>query len=216
LNTSTHWNIEGGYVALDSDTGILSCLFIPPCASYILHSMGLNATQMDGRKVMLATDFTQSVTGLPLKIQEFHHVFDDSTPAPIPNGQPAPALPPAMADTTKPVVTLTVPPLPFKQLAPAPVTATFTLSTTFPMHWILTLIHEAPSPGHVNLTNGIPGMADVTPSGGDWNTPALTVNVTLQIPFLNTFAPGKHDLYLTGISQRGLSAFDSGTFVVVP
>ena len=215
-NSSINWTINGGFVARDGDMGTLSCVFIPPCLSYILQSMGLNATQLDGKKVMLVTDFTKSITGLPLVITEFHPVLDDSTAAPIPYGQPAPALPPAMADKTKPVVTLTVPPLAFSMSAPAPVTATFTLSTTYPMQWILTLIHEPPPGGHVDLTNGISGMAVVTPQGGNWNTPTLTVNVILQIPFVSSFAQGKHDLYLTGISQRGLSAYDKGIFTVGP
>ncbi len=218
LNTSTHWTVNGGYVVLDGDTGTLSCLFIPPCASYILQSMGLNAVQMDGRKVMLVTDFTKSVTGLPLVITEIHKVVDDSTPAPLPAGQPAPPLPPAMADTTTPVVQLTVPPLDFHTLVtpPVPVTATFTLSATYPMQWILSLIHEGVPGGNVDVTKGIPGMALVSPAGGNWDSPFLTVNVTLQGAFVATFPPGKHDLYLTGITQRGLSAYAEGSFQVLP
>jgi hypothetical protein len=216
LNTSTHWTVNGGYVALDGDTGTLSCVFLPPCASYILQSMGLNATQMDGRKVMLVTDFTKSVTGLPLVITETHQVLDDSTPAPLPTGQPAPALPPAMTDTSTPAVQLTVPPLAFSLSVPAPVVATFILSAEHPLQWILALIDEPPPGGNQDLTNGIPGMADVVPQGGNWNSSPLTITVTLQVPFLSSLTPGLHDLYLTGITQRGLSAYAKASFTVGP
>ena len=60
--------------------------------------MGLNATQIDGRKVILVTDFNQTLTGLPLLMTESHQTFDESTPAAIPTGQPAPPLSPEMAD----------------------------------------------------------------------------------------------------------------------
>ena len=33
LNSSIDWSVNGGYVARDGDTGTLSCVFIPPCAS---------------------------------------------------------------------------------------------------------------------------------------------------------------------------------------
>jgi len=218
MNTSTHWSIDGGYVALDGDTGTLSCTFIPPCASYVLQSMGLNAVQMDGRKVMLVTDFLKSVTGLPLVVTELHKVVDDSTPAPLPVGQSAPPLPPAMTDTTPPVVQLTVPPLDFHTLVtpPVPVTATFTLSATYPLQWMLSLIHKGVPGGNVDLTNGILGMALVSPSGGTWDSPILIVNVALQGAFVATFPPGEHELYLTGITQRGLSAYAKGAFQVGP
>jgi hypothetical protein len=218
LNTSTHWSINGGYVALDGDTGTLSCTFIPPCASYVLQSMGLNAVQMDGRKVMLVTDFIKSITGLPLVVTEIHKVLDDSTPAPLPVGQPAPPLPPAMADTTTPVVEITVPPLDFSLsiTPPVPVTATFTMSATYPLQWILTLIHEPAPGGNEDLTGGLPGKAIVSPSGGSWDSPSLTINVTLLGPYVATFSTGKHDLYLTGISQRGLSAYARASFQVTP
>ncbi len=218
LNTSTHWSINGGYVALDGDTGTLSCIFTPPCASYVLQSMGLNAVQMDGRKVMLVTDFTKSVTGLPLLISEIHKIVDGTIPAPLPVGQPAPPPPPAMADTTTPVVEITVPPLDFSLSVtpPVPVTATFTLSATYPLRWIIALIHEPLPGGNEDLTGGIPGMAIVSPPGGSWDSPTLTINVTLQGEYVATFSLGKHDLYLTGITQRGLSAYAQASFQVTP
>lgn len=218
LNTSTHWSINGGYVALDGDTGTLSCVFIPPCLSYVLQSMGLNAVQMDGRKVMLVTDFLKSVTGLPLLVSEIHNIIDDSTPAPLPVGQPAPPLPPNMADTTTPVVEITVPPVDFSMSVtpPVPVTATFSLSTTYPLQWILSLIHEPLPGGNEDLTGGLPGRALVSPEGGNWDSPTLIINVTLLGPYVATFSPGKHDLYLTGVSQRGLSAYAKASFQVTP
>jgi hypothetical protein len=218
LNTSTHWSINGYYVALDGDTGTLSCVFTPPCFSYVLQSMGLNAVQMDGRKVMLVTDFLKSVTGLPLLVTEVHNIVDDSTPAPLPVGQPVPPLPPALADTTPPVVQLTVPPLDFHTLVtpPVPVTATFSLSATYPLQWILVLIHKGVLGGNEDLTNGIPGMALVSPKGGNWDSQTLIINVTLQGGYVATFPPGEHELYLTGITQRGLSAYAKAAFQVGP
>ena len=65
-----------------------------PCTGYQLRSMGLNATQIKGERVILATDFNQTCTGLPLTMIETHQIIDNSTPAPIPDGQPAPPLPP--------------------------------------------------------------------------------------------------------------------------
>src|SRR5918999_4208540 len=100
------WQISGGFVAVEGDTGFLACPYVPlPCGSYQLGSMGLNATQIDGRKVILVTDFNQSATGLPLTIMETHNVIDDSTPAPLSVGKPVPPLAPVMTDVTKPLVT---------------------------------------------------------------------------------------------------------------
>ena len=93
------WQINGGYVAVEGDSGTLSCPFgLFPCTGYQLRSMGLNASEIDGRKVILVTDFNQSLTGLPLVMTEFHQTFDESTPAPIPTGQPAPPPSDEMAD----------------------------------------------------------------------------------------------------------------------
>jgi len=206
-NTSFKWTIDNGYVALDGDAGTLSCIFLPPCVGYQLRSMKLNATELDGRNVMLVTDFTESFTGLPLVITEFHPVFDDTTPAPLPYGRSVPPLPPAMTDFAKPVVSSTGPPMLFDHAAPAPVNATFSLQSPYPLRWILTLIDEPLPGGHADLTSGLPSQVIVSPSGGTWNPASLTVNVTFMITFLQTLALGKHDLYMTGISQRGLSTY---------
>ena len=110
MPTIPKWQINGGYVLLENDTGTLvvrSGLF--PCLGYLLRSMGLNATRIDGRKVILVTDFNQSLTGLPLMMTESHQTFDESTPAPIPAGQPAPPFQPRLADLSQPVVTVLAP-----------------------------------------------------------------------------------------------------------
>jgi len=60
--TDPKWTVNGGVVLLDGDAGTLTCPFILPCVGYPLRSMGLNATVIDGRKVMLVTDFTPSIT----------------------------------------------------------------------------------------------------------------------------------------------------------
>src|SRR5215204_4671542 len=111
--TDPKWTVNGGFVVLENDPGVLACPFIYPCVGYQLKSMGLNATQIDGRKVILATDFNQSITGLPLLMVETHQTFDDSTPGPIPAGGTAPPLSPALADAITPVVTVAPPVLAF-------------------------------------------------------------------------------------------------------
>src|SRR5947209_20331276 len=86
------WSVNGGTVLLENEIGALSCPFIPfPCVGYQLHSMGLNATQIDGRQVILTTDFNLTFTGLPLTMTDFHTTIDDSSPAPIPPGGSAPS-----------------------------------------------------------------------------------------------------------------------------
>ncbi len=201
------WTVNSGYVSVEGDTGILACPFLPlPCTGYMLQSMGLNATQIDGQKVILVTDFNQTVTGLPLIMAEFHQTFDESTPAPLPAGEPPPSTPPELSDFAAPVVVATLPytPLALTPPPPPPVVIAFTMTAQHPLKWILTLIDE-PEKQHADLTNGWPG-AMIEPAGGDWSTPSLTVTVTLPTTFLATLAPGKHHLFLTAVSQRGLSS----------
>jgi hypothetical protein len=84
------WSVNGGFVLLENDVGTLACPYLPcPCVGYVLQSMGLNATEVDGRKVILVTDFNQTLTGLPLTITEFHQTYDDSVPAALPPGYSA-------------------------------------------------------------------------------------------------------------------------------
>jgi hypothetical protein len=210
------WQINGGYVAVEGDSGTLSCPFgLFPCTGYQLRSMGLNASEIDGRKVILVTDFNQSLTGLPLVMTEFHQTFDDSTPAPIPAGQPAPPPSDEMADLSKPVVTPPLQTFPFSiSTTQAPVVATFNLTAAHPLRWVLTLINTTLR-RHSDLTNGAPGAA-VVPANGQWSTPSLTVTVTLTPAFLAALTPGTHHLFLTAISRRGLSQHAEVILAVSP
>jgi len=210
------WQINGGFVCVEGDVGTLACPFlIYPCVGYKLQSMGLNATKIDQRQAMLVTDFNQTLTGLPLLMFETHPVFDQSTPAPIPAGQPAPPLSPEMTDLVPPVVTVPQTPFLFKMSAPAPVVITFTLTADHPLKWILTFIDETAGQ-NIDLTNGLPGAVMVAPSGGQWTAPSTTVVVTLTPPFLAGLPQGKKDLFLTGVSQRGLSGHKAASIVVGP
>jgi hypothetical protein len=207
---SPKWTVNGGFVTANGDSGTLTCVFIPPCVGYTLKSMGLNATTIDGRNVILVTDFNQSFTGLPLTIQDFHTTSDDSTPAPVPTGESAPAPSPAMADLASPVVAAVPPTAAFSiSTTPVPVVFNFTLTSEHPLKWMLTLINESQGT-HLDLTNGAPG-ATVTPSGGSWTSPTLSVTVTMTPAFVAALTPGTTQLYLTGISQRGLSGRAIGT-----
>jgi hypothetical protein len=214
------WQIDGGYVCVEQDTGTIVCPQLNnPCPGYTLQSMGLNATKIDGRKVILVTDFNRTLNGLPLDIQDNNNVQDESTPAAIPAGQQAPPPSEEMADLVKPIVIAAPPSFPFKlppPPPPAPVLITFMLTAQHPSQWILTLIPvpPAPSTAKFDLTDGISGAVTVVPSGGQWTTPSLTVTVTLLQPFVIGLGPGNHELYLTGVSKRGLSGHGKATIVV--
>src|SRR5437773_2654525 len=207
------WQINGGYVCVEGDMGMLACPYAPfPCIGYTLQSMGLNATKIDQKKVMLVTDFNKTQTGLPLLMVETHPVLDQSTPAPIPAGQQAPPQSPELADLVAPIVIVTAPPTPspFKITPPpppVPVVVSFSMTTDHPVKWVLTLIDDTPPGQNIDLTNGIPGAVTVVPSGGQWDSPSLPIVVTLMPRFLAGLAPGHKDLFLTGVSKRGLSGF---------
>jgi hypothetical protein len=213
---SPKWTVNGGFVAADGDSGTLACPFLPlPCVGYQLQSMGLNATQIDGKNAILVTDFNQTFTGLPLVMTDFHQTNDQSTPAPIPAGQSAPPATPAMADLVSPAVTAAPNSVPFSiSTTTTPVVVSFALASDHPLRWILTLINE-PMAYHLDLTNGAPG-ATVAPSGGSWTTPALAVTITMLPTFVAALSVGKSHLYLTGVSQRGLSGYGQGTIIVSP
>jgi len=210
------WTANGGSVLVEGDPGTLLCPFVPlPCVGYKLQSMGLNATQIDGQKVILVTDFNQTFTGLPLVMAEFHQTFDQSTPAPIPTGQSAPPASPEMADLVAPVITTSTSNIPVALTPPPPPLAvSFNMATDHPLKWILTLINE-PLKYHLDLTNGAPG-ATVMPPGGNWSTPALTILVSMTTAFLTALTVGKHHLYLTGVSRRGLSGHSEVVLEVTP
>ncbi|MGB8768185.1 MAG: hypothetical protein WCC92_01115 [Candidatus Korobacteraceae bacterium] len=210
------WQINGGYVSVENDPGVLACPFLLlPCVGYQLRSMGLNATQIDSQKVILVTDFNQTLTGLPLTMVETHQTFDESTVAGIPAGQSAPPPSPELADLAPPVITPPMQAIPFSiSTTTVPVVATFSMTTTYPMLWILTLLNTQLKV-HLDLTNGLPG-ATVSPSGGDWSSPSLTIVVTMTPPFLAALQPGTHYLYLTGVSKRGLSGYAEAIVTVSP
>ena len=207
--TDPKWTVNGGFVVLENDPGVLACPFIVPCVGYTLRSMGLNATQIDGRKVILVTDFNQSFTGLPLTMVETHQVIDNSTPAPIPAGGTAPPLSPELADAIKPVVSVVPPVLAFNSVTLLPPTAlaTFTLFSDFPLSWNLVVISE-PVPRNMDITNAPfpPGLV-VAPAGGDWTTPTLVVTVTMTAAFMASLGIGTHHFFMTGVNQRGLNDF---------
>jgi hypothetical protein len=173
--------------------------------------MGLNATQVDGRKVILVSDFNQSFTGLPLMMTDFHQTIDNSTPAPIPPCEDAPPLPQELADSMKPVVTGIPPILAFNSTTSLPPAAavTFNLFSNFPLQWILILIKAGPVPGSSDITNGDPSAGlTVLPAGGEWNTTNLTVTMTMTATYMASLGIGTHDFFMTGINQRGLSGFN--------
>jgi hypothetical protein len=201
------WKVDGGFVCVDGDQGVLSCKFVTPCVGYTLRSMGLNATRINGKRVMLVTDFNQSITGLPLSMSATHATHDNSTTAPLPATGPVPPLPPALQDTAPPVVQGSLSSSAFSVMAssPASITATFQLTGAFPGKWVLTRIGK-PAPGtHEDLTSGNPAGVSVTPSGGGWGASPLTVTMTLTAAYMAALAQGVHQFYMTGVSQRGLS-----------
>lgn len=199
------WQINGGFVVVEGDMGVLDCPYGPlPCASYQLHSMGLNAMQIDGRKVILVTDFNKSITQLPLIMTEFHQTFDESTPVPIPTGQPAPPPTEEMADLMPPVVAPPLQTIPFSiSTTTVPIVVSFNLTVGHPLQWRLMLINGTLK-NSLDLTNGATGAA-VAPLGGQWSTPSLTVTLTMTPTFVQALTIGTHHLFLTGVSRRGLS-----------
>ena len=91
---------------------------------------------------------------------------------------------------------------------------TFTLTSAFPLKWVLIRVSEPPLSTHADLTNGDPAGAVVAPAGGDWNTPLLTVTLTLSAAYLTSLGPGRHHFYMTGVSQRGLSFYQESIVTV--
>lgn len=211
------WSIDGGDVLCEGDPGIFPfCVFVVPCLGYTLQSMGLNATYIDGRRVMLVTDFNTTFTGLPLVMNEVHSTYDDSTLAPIPVGQPAPPLSPELTDMIVPVVTVNPQTLAFDKPSntPATVLATFTLISDHPLRWILTLIKEKEKT-HVDLTNSLPPGLTVTPAGGTWQVSPLKITLTMTATFMGSLTPGgNYRFYMTGVSRRGLSGYTNPELVL--
>jgi hypothetical protein len=218
-----HATISGGEILLDGDQGVFDsppCLNTPPCAGYALHSMGLNATSIRGRSVMLVSDFTETYTGFPVTVVE-SHVVDDKT---LPGTPPASGavIPPEMQETDRPTVLCVPPTLPFSIATfgstsqPATLPFSFSLSSQYPLQWMLWQV--GPPATQLDVTAGIPGQVTVLPVGaapdGTWSSPSATVSVTITGTYAATLAPGNHQFALTAVNRRGFSAFDKGVLVV--
>jgi len=215
--------ISGGEILLDGDQGVFDsppCTNTPPCAGYALRSMGLNATSIQGRPVMLVSDFTQTYTGFPVAVVESHVVTDKTLPGTPPStGQ---VIPPEMQETDTPTVLCVPPQLPFSIATfsstsqPAMLPFTFSLSSQFPLKWMLWQV--GPPAIQLDVTAGIPSQVTVIPAGaspdGTWSSPSATVSVTITGTYAATLAPGNHELVLTAVNRRGFSKFDKGVLVV--
>lgn len=227
--------IQGGFVLLTGDTGLIPCPNIVPCTSYLLTSMNLNSTRVDGRNVMLVTDFIQSVTGFPLKATETHFVFDKTPPpAPAapsggppqpagPSGTASPEVPPELQESDTPTVTVAPPELPFSIATfgtsgtPPMLVFTFTIHSEYPRRW--TLFHISPPTTYVDVTNGLPPGIVVAPAGGTWSSSqkTLTVMVTVTGLYASSLPPSlDHSFVMTAINHRGLSAFAEAKIKVTP
>jgi hypothetical protein len=214
------WIVNDGPVLLDGDAGTLACLFIPPCIGYDLKSMKLNATQVDGRNVMLVTDFTQSFTGFPLTMTELHQTYDNSSPAPIPTGGPIPATPPQLQESDQPKVTVVPPTLLFSLSAftssggePVMLPMEFVLESQYPNRWLLTML-SVPTNSSTEITNGLPPAIVVAPPGGGWPDAVLSVTVSLQGVYLATLPVGTYYFVLTALNVRGKSSYAQATLTV--
>ncbi len=217
--------VDGGLVLLDGDSGLIPCPNVVPCASYLLTSMALNSTHVDGRNVMLVTDFVQSATGFPLTVSEAHAVFDRTPPpgAPAPAGPGPPEIPPELREDDTPTVTVTPPQLPFSIATfgtagtPPMLVFTFSVHSEFPRRW--TLFHVSPPTTFVDVTNGLPPGISVSPAGGAWaeSQKLLTVVVTVTGLYASSLPPSlDHSFVLTAINHRGLSAFAEAKIKVTP
>jgi hypothetical protein len=211
--------VAGAEILLDGDQGTLTrpvCTNVPPCAGYRLTSMGLNATTVRGRKVMLVSDFVQSFTGFPLTVLETHVVNDKTLPGTPP--ATGAETPPELGEDDKPTVQVVPPTLPFAKASfastgqPAMLAFTFLLSSQYPLRWLL--FHAGPPKVTVDASNGVPGGVVVAPAGGSWPGSSLTVAVTITGAYLAALAPGAHSFVLTGVNRRGFSAFAEGRVTV--
>ena len=205
--------ISGGEILLDGDQGVFDsppCTNTPPCVGYACRSMGLNATSIQGRPVMLVSDFTQTYTGFPVTVVE-SHVVDDKT---LPGTPPATGqvIPPEMQETDTPTVVCVPPSAPvldrgLQQHEPAGDAA-------------LHLLALEPVPAEVDALAGRaagdaarrhrrhPGQVTVVPVGaspdGTWSSPSATVSVTITGTYAATLAPGNHEFVLTAVNRAGL------------
>lgn len=209
--------VNGGAVLVDGDSGtIAGCANQMPCTKYPVTSLQLNAAYVSGKHVMLVTDFLQTDTGFPLKVQETHEIYDNTIPAALSAGA-APVIPPELQETDIPTVAVAPPTLPFSIATfsntgnPAMLPYVFTLSSLFPRRWTLFRVSATAAS---DITAGVPASITVLPAGGVWATPALTVAVTITGTFAATLTPGTHQLVLTAVNHRGLAAKAQATLVV--
>jgi hypothetical protein len=218
VSTTNLCFVNGGTVLVENDTGSVDgCPILIPCKTYVLQSMGFNATRVSGRRVILVTDLNVTNTGMPLIISESHKVIDNTTPAPIPDGQPAPPLPPELEDDhTRPVVTASVTSLSFDRPSNSPPEnpLKFTLVADHPMQWILRQLDEPEGNNNDRTTVQPPGMT-VSPTGGVWNVSPLEINLNMTAAYMATLLPLKHRFYMIGINKRGLSAVVEVVLTVV-
>jgi hypothetical protein len=212
--------VQGGDVLLEGDQGKLpGCQNLVQCGGYLLRSLGLNNSFIDGRRIMLVTDFVQSFTGFPISVREVHSIFDNTTPAPLAPGAPA-ELPPELQEDDVPVASAAPPQLPFSISAfgvsgqPLALPYAFTIQSRFPRAW--TLWHVGPPALSEDLTNGQPPAVTVAPAGGGWTTPTLSIALTLTGAFAASLSPGEHTFVLAAINHRGLSAAAQATLKVSP
>jgi len=217
--------IDGGEILVDGDQGVFDsppCVNTPPCAGYDCHSMGLNATTLRSRNVMLVTDFVQTYTGFPVtKIES--HVVDDKT---LPGTPPATGavIPPEMREDDVPTVLVAPPTFPFSisgfssTSQPAAAPFAFSLSSAYPLRWMLWQV--GPPAVKLDVTAGIPSQITVAPVGaspdGTWSSPSAAVSVTITGTYLATLAPGNHFFVLTAINRRGLFASSEAQVTVSP
>jgi hypothetical protein len=119
-----------------------------------------------------------------------------------------------MLDLAPPVVVAVPPTLVFNTVTqlPPPTPVAVTLTSAFPSRYSVTLLNTVAGQS-IDLTNGAAGVA-VGPAGGAWTSPVLVLTIQFTPPFLTALGPGAHELYCTGISQRGLSAHAKVTVTV--
>lgn len=210
--------VKGIPVLIDGDRGVIpDCTFPlaggPPCASYELNSMKLNSAYIDGKNIMLVTDFIVSDTGFPLIITETHFVEDNTTPAPLKPGE-TPMIPPFLLNVVKPVVSAVPPSFTFKKSAPAPTmfTFTFTLNSIFPLKWQLTKLNKQVHDDIQDFTSNI----KVTPKGGIWNSNVMRIRLNLEPTYMQTLIDGEHYFVMVGIDQRGNAGYTMATLVILP
>ncbi|MFQ5812409.1 MAG: hypothetical protein ACE5I2_04350 [Anaerolineae bacterium] len=167
---------------------------------------------VDGRNVMLVTDFVQSNFGFPLTIQENHSVFDNTTPAPLPDGD-IPAIPRELREDDQPQVSVTPESLEVSLAAAQPgvlLPFEFTLQSEFPRQWSLLDNNTG------DITYGAGADILVTPAGGNWVSSPLTVTMSISGTYVSELSPGEHGFFLTAINHRGLWAMAEAKLTVTP